>query len=635
MGGTVFALCRLARLLEPSMPVQRPLALLIAIALASLLGACSVLKPKADQEAAAARGELPAQGPPRYDIEVEGPRELRALVADNLDLARFRTVPAEQGLTDEELQRLVAAAPEQARALLRTEGYFNAQVQAALEPAAAEGKLPRVVVRLDPGPRTLVDAVDVDVQGELRRRAEAGERPAGRLLDRARGQWPLKPGGPFRQDDWTGAKNAALTQLHANGYPAATWTDTQASVRSKEQRATLKARADSGPLFHLGGLRIEGVQRYGELALRNLADFAPGDPYSEQQLLDYQDRLRLSGLYEGVAVSMDTDPAQAAAAPVTVRVREQRAQNATLGLGYSSDTGPRFTLEHIHRRPFDLNWTARNNFELGSQRKLWEWDLRSYPKPRLWQNLVAGNVEDLKTTDEERLSARLRAGRTQERNRLERQFYGEVLHSRVDSPLGRRMAQSVTANADFTWRHVDSRLLPTRGQAVILQSAVGFARSDEAENGPFGRLYTRLLYFKPFGDGWNARLRMDLGQVFARNSVGVPDTLLFRAGGEESVRGYAYRGLGPVVDGVVTSGRSLFTASAEVAHPISRRMPALWGAAFIDAGNAAERFSDLKPAVGVGVGLHYRSPVGPLRLDLAYGVDDARFRLHVTAGVSF
>jgi translocation and assembly module TamA len=602
------------------MPAQRPLALLIALALASLLGGCSVLKPKGDQEAAAARGELPAEGPPRYDIEVEGPRELRALVADNLDLARFRTVPAEQGLTDEELSRLVAQAPE----------------QAALEPAPAQGKLPRVVVRLDPGPRTLIDAVDVDVQqGELRRRAEAGERAAARLRERVRGEWPLKPGDPFRQDDWTGAKNAALTQLHANGYPAATWADTQASVRSKEQRASLKAQADSGPLFHLGGLRIEGVQRYGELAIRNLADFGPGDPYSEQKLLDYQDRLRLSNLYEGVAVSMDTDPAVADAAPVTVRVREQRQQNATLGLGYSSDTGPRFTLEHFHRRPFDLNWTARNNFEFGSQRKLWEWDLRSYAQPRLWQNLVAGSVEDLKTLDEDTLSARLRAGRTQDRNRLERQYYAEVLHSRVDSPLGRRVAQSVTANADFTWRNVDSRLLPTRGQAVILQSAVGFARSDEAENGPFGRLYTRLLYFKPFGDGWNARLRADFGQVFARNAVGVPDTLLFRAGGEESVRGYAYRGLGPVVNGVVTSGRSLFTASAEVAHPISRRLPALWGAAFIDAGNAAERFSDLNPAVGVGVGLHYRSPVGPLRVDLAYGVDDARFRLHVSAGVTF
>jgi translocation and assembly module TamA len=613
----------------------RPFALAFTLALPLLLGACSVLKPRTDQEAAAARGEAPAEGPPRYEIEVEAPRALRALVADNLDLARFRTVPEEQGLTQEELSRLVAQAPQQARALLRTEGYFNAEVQATLEPPAGEGRLPRVVVRIEPGPRTVVDAVSVEVQGELRRRAEAGEAPAARLRERVRKEWALPPGEPFRQDDWTGAKNVALGQLHGNGYPAATWTETQARVVSAEQRATLTAQADSGPLFHLGPLRIEGVERYGERSVRNLADFEPGEPYSEQRLLDYQDRLRLSGLYEGAAVTLDTDPAQADATPVTVRVREQRLHNATLGVGYSSDTGPRFSLEHFHRRPFGLDWTARNNFALGSQRKLWEFDLRSYAQPRLWHNLVAGNVETLKSLDEDRFSARLRVGRTQDRNRLERTYYAEVQHSRVDSPLGRSVAQALTGNADWTWRHVDNRLLPTRGQAVVLQTALGYARADEAQSGPFGRVYTRLLAYQPFGDGWNARLRLDLGQVFARSGIGVPDPLLFRAGGEESVRGYAYRGLGPVVNGVVTSGRSLLTASAEVAHPISRRLPMLWGAAFIDAGNAAERFSDLRPAVGVGVGLQYRSPVGPLRLDLAYGVDDARFRLHVTAGVSF
>lgn len=616
------------------MPVLRPFALAFALALPLLLGACSVLKPKGDQEAAA-RGEPPAEGPPRYEIVVEAPRALRDLVAENLDLARFRTVPAEQGLTDEELARLVDQAPQQARALLRTEGYFNAQVQAALEPAPSEGKLPRVVVRIEPGPRTQVDAVSLEIDGELRRRAEGGEPAAAKLRERVRKDWALPPGEPFRQDDWTGAKNAALVQLQANGYPAAAWTDTQARVVSAEQRASLTAQADSGPLFHLGGLRIEGVQRYGEMSVRNLADFAPGEPYSEQKLMEYQDRLRLSGLYEGAAVSIDTDPALAAATPVTVRVREQRLQNATLGVGYSSDTGPRFSLEHFHRRPFGLNWTARNNFALGSQRKLWEFDLRSYAQPQLWRNLVAGNVETLKSLDEDRFSARLRAGRTQDRNRLERTYYVEAQHARVDSPLGRSEAQALTGNADWTWRNVDSRLLPTRGQAVILQTALGYARANQADSGPFGRLYTRLLVFRPFGDGWNARLRVDLGQVFARTGVGVPDPLLFRAGGEESVRGYAYRGLGPVVNGVVTSGRSLFTASAEVAHPISRRLPALWGAAFIDAGNAADRFSELDPAVGVGVGLQYRSPVGPLRVDLAYGVDDARFRLHVTAGVTF
>ena len=118
-------------------------------------------------------------------------------------------------------------------------------------------------------------------------------------------------------------------------------------------------------------------------------------------------------------------------------------------------------------------------------------------------------------------------------------------------------------------------------------------------------------------------------------TLSVPDTLLFRAGGDDSVRGYAYRTLGPAVGGVVTSGRMLFTSSLEVARPISASRPAFWWALFVDAGNAANRWSEMRPALGYGVGLRWRSPVGPLRIDLAYGEQVHKTRLHLSVGIAF
>ena len=79
----------------------------------------------------------------------------------------------------------------------------------------------------------------------------------------------------------------------------------------------------------------------------------------------------------------------------------------------------------------------------------------------------------------------------------------------------------------------------------------------------------------------------------------------------------------------------LFTTSLEIAHPILARFPQIWGAAFIDAGRAANRWDDLKPAVGVGVGLRYRSPIGPFAVDVAYGEEKEQFRLHLSVGVTF
>ena len=120
-----------------------------------------------------------------------------------------------------------------------------------------------------------------------------------------------------------------------------------------------------------------------------------------------------------------------------------------------------------------------------------------------------------------------------------------------------------------------------------------------------------------------------------KSAVGIPDTLLFRAGGDDSVRGYGYRTLGPEIRGITVGGRTLLTGSVEVARPISPKYPAYWWAAFIDAGNAADRWTDMKPAVGYGVGLRWRSPVGPLRVDVAYGQQVKQVRVHLSVGVAF
>jgi translocation and assembly module TamA len=85
----------------------------------------------------------------------------------------------------------------------------------------------------------------------------------------------------------------------------------------------------------------------------------------------------------------------------------------------------------------------------------------------------------------------------------------------------------------------------------------------------------------------------------------------------------------------VDSGKVILTTSVELARPLSDGLPQFWGAMFVDAGQAANNFSDLRPVVGAGVGLRWRSPVGPLKLDWAYGEAVRRSRLHFSVGISF
>jgi translocation and assembly module TamA len=214
-------------------------------------------------------------------------------------------------------------------------------------------------------------------------------------------------------------------------------------------------------------------------------------------------------------------------------------------------------------------------------------------------------------------------------------YFAEYQTSKLENPSGVTQSSALSANYHWIWRDVDNVLLPTRGLTANLQAAVGRSFSDAAASGPFGRAYARVTWYQPLGNAWYATLRGEAGHVQAASGVVLPDTLLFRAGGDESVRGYAYRSLGPKVNDVLFSGKMLLTGSAEIARPISPNYPAFWWAAFVDAGSAADRWSDLSLATGYGLGLRWRSPVGPLRLDVAYGEQVRALRLHLSVGIAF
>ncbi|MEF7613478.1 BamA/TamA family outer membrane protein [Aquincola sp. MAHUQ-54] len=601
------------------------------LAACTLLPGCALLKPPPEE--APATAEAPV-APPAVQLEVEAPGTLDTLLETYLDLGRLRALAPDEPITAAELRRLEAATPAQARELLETEGYFDAEV----EVRRVSDDPPRVRVSVKPGKRTIVHDVVWSVKGPLQAAIEAGDANAMAARSALQGNWQLPPGAPFRNSAWSSAKSASLAQLRASGYAAAGWESTRAEIDAVDQEAVLWVTAQSGPLFRTGELRIRGLQRHDEQTVRNLADFRPGTPATEKLLLDFQERLQRAGLYDRAVVTINTDPAVADATPVTVRLGELPLQTAIVGLGYSANTGPRATLEHIHRRIFGERATLRNKFELAQLRQAWDGELTSHPLPGLKRNLLGGALERVESSSDVVQSVRTRLGRAYDGERIDRLLFVELERSTTRNDLGRQTSRAISLNAHGTWRNVDNILLPTDGVGLTLQGAAGQAHSEDFDgstrNGPYVRAYGKLQWWKPVGERWYAHTRLELGQVFVRNDLTVPDSQRFRAGGDGSVRGYGYRDLGPESDGVVNSGNMLFTASAEIARPIPA-VPGLWWATFVDLGNAADRWSDLKPAVGIGGGVRYRSPLGPVSVDLAYGERTQSVRLHLNVGVQF
>jgi translocation and assembly module TamA len=576
-----------------------------------------------------------AAAPSALDVEIEAPAALRELLGRHLDLVRLATVARGERLGDAELQRLIDAAPAQVRELLQTEGYFEPVVQVRRLPVSVPEAAPRLSVVVQPGPRTVVTQVDMALEGAMADAQQAGLTTAPQTLQTLRRQWGLPAGAPFRNPAWSEAKASSLARLRADGYLAAAWARTAAQIDPERHQARLDLTMDPGPLFLSGELRVEGLRLHDRQTVVNLANFAPGTALTETLLLDFQDRLQKSGLFERASVTVDAGVDQAGAAPVSVQLEETKRQQLVLGVGVSANTGPRATVEHIDRRLFGHAATARNKAEWGRERQAWDGEVSTHPGPQLYRWLAGGTIERLKTDTDVVLTQRLRAGRSQESPRVERFQFIEVDRSARRTAVENSSAIALSANQHWSWRDVDNPVLPTRGLTATMQVGAGQARDSTGVDGTFGRVWGRVTGYLPLGSKWYAQARLEAGQVLTPAGLDVPDTLRFRAGGDDSVRGYAYRSLGPSSGGTVDSGKVVLTSSVEVARPLSDNLPQFWGAFFVDAGQAADRFADLRPVAGAGIGLRWRSPVGPLRLDWAYGEAVRKSRLHFSVGISF
>lgn len=568
-------------------------------------------------------------------IEIDAPGELKALLEKHLDLVRLGSM-ARDDVDDTEWARLIDASPAQVRALLQTEGYFSPQVRIEREPGRAAGQPDRVQLRVEPGPRARVSRLTLEVEGGLERGASAGEAHASATLAAWRRAWELPEGAEFRNPVWSEAKAAALARLRAAGYATASWNGTTAVVDAEKNQVRLFLVVDSGPLFKLGRIDIEGLVAQDPETVRNLAFTRRGRPVTETMLLDFQERLQKSGLFDTVNVTLDPDPAQADEARVNVRLREAPLQQWTFGVGFSANTGARASVQHLWKRVFGLPASSNVKIEVGEKRQAWDAELSGRPNEGLYRNLVGGQVERLLSDTDIVLQQSVRLGRTQDTTRLERLFYAGFDRSSREILGGvRRSAIAYSLNFHGGWRDLDSVLLPTDGEALQIQIGAGQASGTAADSGAFGRLYGRLVVYRPLGQRWYGQARLELGRVYLGPNMVVPEQLKWRAGGDESVRGYGYRDLGPVVDGAVGGGLTLFTSSVELARPFIDSMPSLWGAVFVDAGNAANSFNTLDPVYGYGVGVRWRSPVGPLRLDWAYGSETRKGRLHFSVGIAF
>ncbi len=571
-------------------------------------------------------------------LTVEAPTEVRGTLERHLDLARALVRAGAAPLDADERQRLCGITPQQVRGLLETLGHFNPQ---AIELDCEAGRL-----RVGPGPTATVRSLNLRLaEPEANAPANAEAETDRKPLSAWQAMLPLTVGQAFNQDVWAGAKRGLLAQARAQGHPLARWRASEARVEAEANAVDVTLELDPGPAVRLGAIEIEGLVHHNDARTLALLGLQEGQPYTEQRLLNAQERLLKAGLFDTVQVELDPERLTGNRMPVRVRVKETPLQQLSLGVGWQSNSGERATFEHIDRKAFGRALRSRTKLTLGREAQAAELELSTHPEARQRRELLALHWQRELNVEAPFQQVAVRLGQVFETRSEDRAVTLEGLSSRQGEATAARRAQAVLVHLNPTWRALDSVILPTRGNAWVLQSALGYSRSQDAlgerRSGPLLRLHGRWQHFSTFEGGRGLNWRVEAGQLWSRDELGVPESLRWRAGGDESVRGYTYRSLGPSNLGEDVGGSVVWTASAEATQPLPRDWVAgldgLSVAAFIDAGQAGQGWRDVrKPALGAGLGLRWRSPVGLLRADVARGepAKGGGWRLHIAVGLA-
>lgn len=571
-----------------------------------------------------------------FDISVRTPpqfNDVRELVERHIELQRYRAVT---DLDDSELARLILLAEGNVRNLVGTLGYFSPDIRITRENET--GPRPTIVVFIDPGEASVIGPVAIDFTGDIARSADPD---AVSQRESIRRNWRLPTGRTFTQDAWDGAKTQAVRDLVARRYPAGKLETSLADIDAPDRTAGLSLTLNSGPLYRLGKMQVTGIERYDPVLVPRLARLAEGSVYDQSRLVEAQQRLASSGYFDSAYVFVDPD-SDPAAAPVQVQVREAKLQKIILGVGVTTDSGPRASVEHTHQRVPGIGWRAATKLQLEKKDPSAQTEWTSIPDEASWRWVALARVERLEDDELITRGQRLRFGRTQAGDRIDRSIYLQYDRAQVqgagagaDSADEAGDGSALLANYVWTGRYFDSLPFPSKGYGLGFELGGGSTLGENRQ--PYTRAVGRWLGIQPLRRGRLA-MRAEGGAVLAKDSAAIPGTQLFRAGGDSSVRGYGYRDIGiQLANGVIGPGRYLAVGSIEWQRPILRGdLPSEWEhTMFVDAGAVADKPQDLRPSVGVGTGVRWRSPIGPLQADVAYGVKAKQLRLHLSVGFVF
>ncbi len=579
---------------------------------------------------ALAAGEPGTPTPPvKYVTQVEGgmSKDLRDLLLEVSQTRQFQDREVASLLV---LRRRVQSDRSRLIKALRSRGFYDAAVDGRIDPETVPAA---AVFKVETGPLYLIEDFKIERTGK------ADDPPIAVAL----ADIGIEVGMPAEASRLKEAEDRVLAIARRSGYPQPRISETEHVVDHDRTTLTSRILLEPGRPATFGTLSIEGLEQVKEAYVRVLADWRVGRPYDTEVLKELKTRMTQAGVFSTVLVDVAEAPDEAGRLPVTLKLEERDRRTVALGVRItSSDEFLSANASWQHRNFLGGGETVKAETTLST---LKQEAVLSFRKPEFverHQTFTASTTARHEVSDAFEESS-LAGLVTLERESAD--IYttsvglaGELL-SLADNQDESYFAL-VGFPVGFTRDTRDSPIDATTGTrftatttpwASFSESSSGFLVGEVA-GAAYQKLWTRRIV---------AAARARLGSILASDLRDVPASKRFFAGGGSSIRGYEFRRVGPLDSiGDLTGGRSVAEVGAELRLLVTEDIGIV---PFVDGGQVYKTTlpgfdEDLRWAAGLG--FRYNTPIGPIRLDLAFpldrrdGVDD-RFLFYISIGQAF
>jgi translocation and assembly module TamA len=526
-----------------------------------------------------------------------------------------------------QLRRLHKKAPQQITDALKPFGYYAAQINNNNGHGLLEKKGGgwQAVYEVAAGPPVRVASLSIEVAGPGKEHES---------LKNLEAKFPLQPGSQLNDAAYEKGKKSILSAAFAAGCIRAKFSESRVEVRAKEGKAAIRLRLETGLLHVFGDTFSSSLILKPEL-LQRYVPYRPGEVYSLTALNRLQSDLYATGYFSQVTVEPKLpQPEQAQEeVPVELHLAPAPKNRYSFGLGYGTDTGARGNIgwknrminRRGHKPSFNVQLAEKGSRAAGGYEiPVPIFDLR-------YDTLSFDTLYSEETWDATDIT-QYTIGAALKHNAPKYQFGAGLEYLHEAYTVGGSEEDStwlLMPNAFLTLIFAENRVNTEHG--IRVGGSVRGAQAPYLASTSF--LQFRVggkAIFSPF-DKWRLIGRGSFGATMMDSINELPPSLRFYAGGDQSVRGYGYKRLGPKDDsGRVVGGQYLSEASIE----LERKLSGIWSAAvFYDIGNAYDNIdADLQQ--GIGIGARMTLPFGQIRLDLADPISEGSFsvRIHLTLG---